>query len=68
LRMSPTFMIGEKGVSASPDSDILNLSGLPPDGKILEIGCGPGNATVSFARLGYSILGIEWANAFCFGG
>ena len=39
--------------------DILNLSGLPPDGKILEIGCGPGNATVSFARLGYSILGIE---------
>jgi len=39
--------------------DILSLSGLPPDGRILEIGCGPGNATVSFARLGYSILGIE---------
>ena len=39
--------------------DILSLSGLPRDGRILEIGCGPGNATVSFARLGYSILGIE---------
>jgi len=39
--------------------DILSLSGLPPDGKILEIGCGPGNATISFARLGYRILGIE---------
>ena len=39
--------------------DIVSLSGLPPDGRILEIGCGPGNATVSFARLGYSILGIE---------
>jgi len=39
--------------------DILSLSGLPPDGRILEIGCGPGNATISFARLGYRILGIE---------
>jgi len=39
--------------------DILSLSGLAPDGRILEIGCGPGNATVSFARLGYSILAIE---------
>jgi SAM-dependent methyltransferase len=39
--------------------DILSLSGLPSDGRILEIGCGPGNATISFARLGYRILGIE---------
>jgi 16S rRNA A1518/A1519 N6-dimethyltransferase RsmA/KsgA/DIM1 with predicted DNA glycosylase/AP lyase activity len=39
--------------------DIVSLSGLPPDGRILEIGCGPGNATVSFARLGHRILGIE---------
>lgn len=39
--------------------DILSLSGLPPGGRILEIGCGPGNATISFARLGYRILGIE---------
>jgi len=39
--------------------DILSLSGIPPGGRILEIGCGPGNATISFARLGYRILGIE---------
>jgi SAM-dependent methyltransferase len=39
--------------------DILSLSGIPSNGRILEIGCGPGNATVSFARRGYSILAIE---------
>jgi SAM-dependent methyltransferase len=39
--------------------DILSWSGIAPDGRILEIGCGPGNATLSFARRGYSILAIE---------
>lgn len=39
--------------------DVLRLSGIPPDGRILEIGTGPGNATVAFARGGYRILGIE---------
>ena len=39
--------------------DILSWSGIASDGRILEIGCGPGNATVSFARRGYRILGIE---------
>jgi SAM-dependent methyltransferase len=39
--------------------DILSLSGIAPDGRILEIGPGPGNATISFARRGYGILGIE---------
>ena len=39
--------------------DVLALSALPSDGNILEIGCGPGNATLAFARRGYSILAIE---------
>lgn len=39
--------------------DILQLSQLPPDGHILEIGCGPGNVTVLFAQRGYPVLGIE---------
>ncbi|MBV6402860.1 MAG: putative methyltransferase [Anaerolineales bacterium] len=39
--------------------DIIRLSALPADGRILEIGCGAGNATVSFAKRGYHILGIE---------
>jgi SAM-dependent methyltransferase len=39
--------------------DVLALSGIPPEGQILEIGCGTGNATLSFARRGYNLLAIE---------
>jgi SAM-dependent methyltransferase len=39
--------------------DIVALSGLPPHGRILEIGCGTGKATVPLARRGYRISGIE---------
>jgi len=49
-------------VSEYPDElikDILSMSGIGSIGRILEIGCGPGNATISFARKGYRILGIE---------
>ena len=35
--------------------DIVNISGLPSDGRILEIGCGTGKATEPFARKGYSL-------------
>ena len=39
--------------------DIIQISDLQPDGHILEVGCGPGNATVLFAQRGYKLLGIE---------
>ncbi len=39
--------------------DVLSLSGIPPEGRILEIGCGPGKATLPFARRGYAMLGLE---------
>jgi SAM-dependent methyltransferase len=32
--------------------DVVSLSGIPPGGRILEIGCGTGQATVLFARRG----------------
>ena len=35
------------------------MSGISADGRILEIGCGPGNATIPFAKRGYRIVGIE---------
>ncbi|MBD2610941.1 MAG: class I SAM-dependent methyltransferase [Nostoc sp. ZfuVER08] len=39
--------------------DVVSLSRINPEGRILEIGCGTGQATVPFARLGYPILCIE---------
>ncbi|HEX2739161.1 MAG TPA: class I SAM-dependent methyltransferase [Rubrobacter sp.] len=39
--------------------DVVSLSGIPPEGRILEIGCGTGQATVPFARRGYHVLCIE---------
>src|SRR5262249_16738065 len=39
--------------------DVVSLSRIPPEGHILEIGCGPGQASVPFARRGYHIHCIE---------
>lgn len=39
--------------------DIMLLSRMPKDGKILEIGCGTGQATMPFAKRGFSILCLE---------
>jgi SAM-dependent methyltransferase len=38
---------------------LVAMTGLPADGKILEIGSGTGKATLMFARRGYSIRCIE---------
>ena len=37
----------------------VTLAQLSSDAKILEVGCGPGNATVCFAQLGFSIICLE---------
>lgn len=39
--------------------DILRISGIPSEGEILEIGCGTGQATVSFAKRGYSMTCLD---------
>jgi SAM-dependent methyltransferase len=39
--------------------DVVSLSGIAEGGRILEIGCGTGQATVPFARRGFEILCIE---------
>ncbi|MBW4623066.1 MAG: class I SAM-dependent methyltransferase [Cyanosarcina radialis HA8281-LM2] len=38
---------------------VAAIANLSSDSKILEVGCGPGTATVGFARLGCSILSLE---------
>ena len=40
-------------------ADVVSLSGIPSGGRILEIRCGTGQATVPFARRGYRILCVE---------
>ncbi len=39
--------------------DVLVLSGIPPKGRILEIGCGPGNSTLPYARRGHHVTAVE---------
>jgi SAM-dependent methyltransferase len=39
---------------------VVALSGIPSGGRILEIGCGTGQATVPLARRGYRILCVEF--------
>jgi ubiquinone/menaquinone biosynthesis C-methylase UbiE len=39
--------------------DVIRLSGIPHDGRILEIGCGTGKATEPFALRGYRIDCLE---------
>ena len=39
--------------------DVVTLSGIPAGGRVLEIGCGTGQATVPIARSGYEILCVE---------
>jgi ubiquinone/menaquinone biosynthesis C-methylase UbiE len=39
--------------------DVIRLSEIPPDGRILEIGCGTGKATEMFASRGYGMLCLD---------
>lgn len=39
--------------------DIISFGGLTSKSKILEIGCGTGQATLSFAQRGFNILALD---------
>lgn len=39
--------------------DVISISGIPQCGRILEVGCGTGQATISFAKRGYSMLCLD---------
>jgi SAM-dependent methyltransferase len=43
----------------------VKVAKLAPESRILELGCGPGNATVSFAKLGFSMVCLEPSQAAC---
>lgn len=39
--------------------DVIRLSGIPDDGRILEVGCGTGQATIPLAERGYRMLCLD---------
>src|SRR5579872_6356841 len=39
--------------------DVIARSGIDPCGRVLEIGCGTGQATLPFARRGYRVICVE---------
>lgn len=43
----------------------IKFTKLPENASILELGCGPGNATVSFAKLGFSMICLEPNQTAC---
>lgn len=40
-------------------ADLVQLAGLSPQSRVLEIGCGTGQATLPLARLGCTIVAVE---------
>lgn len=43
----------------------VELAQLSPQATILEVGCGPGTATVDFAQLGFSMVCLEPSQELC---
>ena len=47
------------GYPAQLVEDVIAATGIPPAGRILEVGCGTGQATRPFAERGYRMLCLE---------
>ena len=66
LELRTTFeTVAERYDAARPTypeallDDLVELGGMPPGGRILEIGPGTGKASVALAGRGYALVGIE---------
>jgi len=39
--------------------DIIKISGIPENGLVLDVGCGPGRAAILFGERGYRVVGVD---------
>ena len=65
---SPVSSIYYKARPSYPSKQIaqaISLAQLSSESSVLEIGCGPGNATVAFASLGLSMTCLDPNQQFC---
>ena len=55
-----SFMFGESGFqdALSDIPKIIDLTGRA-SGAVLDMGCGPGRYAVPFAKMGYSVTGVD---------
>jgi 16S rRNA A1518/A1519 N6-dimethyltransferase RsmA/KsgA/DIM1 with predicted DNA glycosylase/AP lyase activity len=44
-------------------SDLLAITAIAPPAHLLEIGCGPGKATLPLARMGFRVTAVELGEA-----
>ncbi|MGA5758468.1 class I SAM-dependent methyltransferase [Nonomuraea bangladeshensis] len=65
-RLRATFDVAaETYQDARPDyprelyADLFMITGLRPPARLLEVGCGPGKATVPLARMGFPVTAVE---------
>jgi SAM-dependent methyltransferase len=38
---------------------VVEIAKIPNNGRIVEVGCGPGTATLTIAKMGYSVIALE---------
>ncbi|WP_228645010.1 trans-aconitate 2-methyltransferase [Microtetraspora sp. AC03309] len=70
LRLRTTFDSAAGSYqNARPDypaelySDLLAITAITPPAHLLEVGCGPGKATLPLARMGFEITAVELGDA-----
>jgi SAM-dependent methyltransferase len=44
---------------------VIEIAAVPSNGRMLEIGCGPGTATKSLAQMGFGVVALEPSLAAC---
>jgi SAM-dependent methyltransferase len=58
-RSAPFYFSARPSYPTELFDDVVTISGVTPPGNLLEIGAGPGTATVDMARRGFRITALE---------